>query len=415
MRIHASLPSQPPTPAQAAARHRPMGRSAGWPGVAVACLLFPALACTTSRPDVDGAGIGPDELLAGTSLGVAAGATRSVVEWQDVLAVSPEMRAFLDAHVDRKASDNLRLHELAAAIVDTDTFGLVYDDRTRTASETFRARQGNCLSFSTMFVALARDVGLRAEYQEVEIPPDWTLDNDTFVLNQHVNVFVELRPTGTRVVDFNIGDFKTSYEMRRIPDTRALAHYYNNVGVERMQAGDTASALQCFRRAIADNERGFSPAWTNLGTLYLRNNHPTEAEAAYLQAIGADEGDLVAMSNLARLYERMGDRELATAYQKRVINHRWRNPYYRFELARRAYAAQQYDTAIGHLKYAVRHRPKEDQFYFLMGASYLKKGDERTARHWLTRAQEVAATDAVRRRYSSKIDTLLRDAGQTQR
>ena len=50
----------------------------------------------------------------------------------------------------------------------------MYDEITRTASETFRARRGNCLSFSNMFVAMARDVGLDVQFQEVEIPPDWT-------------------------------------------------------------------------------------------------------------------------------------------------------------------------------------------------------------------------------------------------
>jgi len=258
---------------------------------------------------------------------------------------------------------------------------------------------------------MARSVGLDVQYQEVDVPPDWTLDNDTFVLNRHVNVFVDLGTAGARVVDFNIGDFRTGYEMWRISDTRALAHYYNNVGVERMQAGDAASALACFRRAIAGNDRRFSPAWTNLGTLYLRKGHPGHAEAAYLQALQVSPLDLVAMSNLARLCERVGDRGRAAAYQKRVIDHRMRNPYFRHDLARRAYAAQQYDAAIGHLKYAIRKRPAEDQFYSLLGFSYMQKGNERAARRWFARAAEVAATDALKRKYSSKIDLLLRSRG----
>ena len=381
-----------------------------WLRASLVCLVVPAVACTSWRGSLDSVGITPDELLAGAPLGVAEDSPAPVAEGE-VLALSSEMRGFLDAHVDRKGSGNLMLHQLASAIIGADTFGVEYDDRTRTASETFRIRRGNCLSFSNMFVAMARDVGLAVQYQEVDIPPDWTLDKDTYVLNQHVNVFVDLGPAGTRVVDFNIGDFKTSYEMRRISDARALAHYYNNIGVERMQAGDTASALSCFRRAIAHDDRGFSPAWTNLGTLYLRNGHPARAEAAYLQALKASKWDLVAMSNLARLCERLGDRERAATYQKRVIHHRNLNPYYRCELARQAYLAQRYDEAIGHLKYAIRKRPKEDQFYFLLGLSYLGKGDAPAARRWLARAEEVAATDALKRKYSSKIDTLLRPGG----
>ncbi|MDD5562730.1 MAG: tetratricopeptide repeat protein [Thermoanaerobaculaceae bacterium] len=310
--------------------------------------------------------------------------------------------------MDRRDSAALKLDQLVDAIIGAGTFGVVYDDRTRTAAETFGARRGNCLSFSTMFVAMARAVGLHVQFQEVDIPPDWTLEKDTYVLNQHVNVRVDLGQAGVRVVDFNIADFKASYEMRTISDARALAHYFNNIGVERMLAGDTAAALACFRTALADGDRRFPPAWTNLGTLYLRNGHPAHAEAAYLQALKEDDGDLVAMSDLARLYDRLGDRERAAACQKRVIRHRWLNPYYRYELARRAYESQRYDAAISHLRYAIRQRPKEDRFYFLLGMSYLRKGDMRAARRWLDRAREVAASDALKRSYSSKIDTLLR-------
>ena len=209
------------------------------------------------------------------------------------------------------------------------------------------------------------------------------------------------------MVDFTIDDLKSSYTTRTISDARARAHYFNNMGVESMQAGDTASALGYFRRAIADNDRQFSPAWSNLGTLYLRNGHPSYAEAAYLLALKVDEKDLVAMSNLARFYERQGDSERAAMYRKRVMNHRRENPYYRYQRARDAYSAEDYGAAISHLKYAIRKKKNEDKFYFLLGMSYLQKGDERAARRWLVRAEKVAATDALKRRYSNKLDLLL--------
>lgn len=398
--IRPSEPCESAPAAQAQTPRRLTGHSIAWLRAFLVCLVVPAGACTSWRGSLDGVGITPDELLAGASLGVAEGSPASVVQEQEVLALSAEMQAFLDAHVNRKGGVNLRLRQLVSAIIDAKTFGVVYDDRTRTASETFRTRRGNCLSFSNMFVAMARDVGLKVQYQEVDVPPDWTLDSGTFVLNQHVNVYVDLGQAGTRVVDFNIGDFKTSYEMRKVSDMRALAHFYNNIGVERMLAGDPAAALSCFRRAIAHDDRGFSPAWTNLGTLYLRNGHSACAEAAYLQALKISTWDLVAMSNLARLYERLGDRERAAVCQKRVIDHRRRNPYYRYQLALQAYVAQDYDAAINQLKYAIRKRTNEDQFCYLLGLSYLQKGDPRAARRWLARAQELAAADALKRRDS---------------
>jgi Flp pilus assembly protein TadD len=215
---------------------------------------------------------------------------------------------------------------------------------------------------------------------------------------------------GARIVDFNMDDFRTTYDRRRISDERLLAHYYNNVAVERMQEGDVAAALGHFRRAI-ENDPSFSPSWTNLGILYMRNGHPAHAEAAHLLALTKDPSDLVAMSNLASLYDQQGRRARAAAYRARVVDHRNKNPYYRFHLAREAFRTEDYDAAIGHLEEAIRGKENEDQFYFLLGTSYLKKGDPQAARHWLAQAEAVAATDALKRRYASKMALLTRGQG----
>jgi len=375
-----------------------------WSRSSLAVLVALMLACTGLAEGVERADISPDELLAGTALGVPPEASAPVTD-EEVLAVNAEMRAFLDEHVHPKAADQVKLRELIEAIITTETFNLQFNDRTRTASEAFRLRTGNCLSFSNLFVAMAREVGLKATFQEVDLPPDWSLDKDVFVLNRHVNVRVDLSPLGVHVVDFNIDDFRASYTTREISDTRARAHYFNNMGVESMQAGDAATAVACFRKALADNDREFSPAWTNLGTLYLRLGHPAHAEAAYLQALKVDRDEVVAMSNLASLYERQGDTKRAAVYRKRVIHHRMQNPYYRFQRARDAYGAGDWDAAIGHLKFAARRKPDEASFADLMARCYRSKGDERAAARWQARAEELAAADAPRRRHARTPDS----------
>ncbi len=119
------------------------------------------------------------------------------------------------------------------------------------------------------------------------------------------------------------------------------------------------------------------------------------------------------MSNLASLYERQGARERAAAYHGRLIELRRENPYYWFHLAREAYLTENFDAAIGHLKKAIRRKRNEDQFYFLLAKSYLKKGDLRAARRWLARAEAVAATDVLKRRYASKMALLTGAQGRT--
>ena len=129
------------------------------------------------------------------------------------------------------------------------------------------------------------------------------------------------------MVDFNIADFQADYDMDIISDKRALAHFFNNLGAEFMQRGELAAAFYAFRRAIAENDRSFAPAWDSLGTLYSRNGLSYHAEAAFLQALEIDRSDLTAMNNLTVLYDRRGDTEQAARYRNKVNSHRKRNPY----------------------------------------------------------------------------------------
>jgi Flp pilus assembly protein TadD len=257
-----------------------------------------------------------------------------------------------------------------------------------------------------MFVAMAREAGLKVYFQEVDIPPDWSMQGDIYVLSRHMNVYVDLGYHGEHIVDFNIDDFRSTYDRTKVSDERALAHFYSNRGVERFQAGDKVEAFLFFRQAI-EFDQSFAPAWNNLGILYSRNGHRDFAEASFLQALEVQRGGLLPMSNLAGLYEEKGDPERAEYYRDRVSYHRSRNPYYQYFLAREAFQERNYDEAISYLQRAIRQKEWEDSFYFLLGLSYLQIGEEEKARRWLAKAEEVAEGDALKRNYHNKLELLL--------
>ena len=368
--------------------------------------LILLLTSSTTLAGTNGPQISSDELLAGTALGLGP-EPPDVVGSDEVMALSDEMREFLENNVSHGAGAAVKVRQLAHAIISKNSFGLEYDETTRTAAETFRARRGNCLSFTFMFVVMARGVGLDASFQEVEIPPEWTFTGDTYVFNRHINIYFDLGMGRERVVDFNMDDFQTKYDMRIVSDERALAHYFNNVGAELLQHGELTAAFYAFRKAIAEDVRGFPPAWANLGTLYNRKGLPYHAEAAYLKALEIDGSNLIAMSNLTALYDLRGDAKQAARYRNRVNSHRQGNPYYRYQLARDAFFAENYGLAIDHLKYAVRKHKNEDRFCFLLGLTYLQMGDEKKSLQWIARAEELAKNDSLKNVYSSKIKRLM--------
>jgi len=364
-------------------------------------------ACATqvaSQPQVGTHQISSAMLLNASPL--AAGAELEDMSQIDILGLSPEMITFVDSYIEEHYGRRARLRRLLYGVMGEGKFELVYDETTRTARETFQDQRGNCLSFTNMFVAMARQAGLEAYYQEVEVPPLWSSAGQSFLLSNHINVHIGSRADTMQVVDFNINDFTTTKDSQIIPDNRARAHYFNNIGVEHMLGGDTLLALANFRQSIME-DRSFSPAWINLGTLHRRDGYPEYAETAYLQALEAAPANLVAMSNLANLYQGLGHNDLAAEYRKRVRAHRMRNPYYRFQLANEAFMNGDYDAAIRHVRYAIRQRDDEPRFYSLLSFSYMMSGDRGAARRWMKKAEAVAEQEDEKVRYHHKLELLM--------
>jgi Flp pilus assembly protein TadD len=173
-----------------------------------------------------------------------------------------------------------------------------------------------------------------------------------------------------------------------------------------MLADEVPLAYAYLQQSIREDET-FGSAWVNLGILHRREGHSDYAEAAYLEALEHDRDNLMAMSNLAHLYEDEGRTAAAERYTAKVREHRMGNPFYRFRLANIAFNDGDYKTAIKNLKYAIRQKNDEDQFYFLLSLSYLMGGDKVQAQRWMKEAQAVAEQTKDKKRYQRKLDLLM--------
>jgi transglutaminase-like putative cysteine protease len=77
------------------------------------------------------------------------------------LAMTPELREFVHAAVKGSTDREQRMRALTQAIIDDDGLGLTYvSDATHTASEVFQSGTANCIGFSNILIASARELGL---------------------------------------------------------------------------------------------------------------------------------------------------------------------------------------------------------------------------------------------------------------
>jgi Flp pilus assembly protein TadD len=357
-------------------------------------------ACSSAYRSEPGVAALEQNLLDGSVFGVAAAAAPPAV---DLTALDDEMRAFLEERAPLDLSKQQKVRRILRGLLEGGLQLEYHNFHTFTAQETFHSREGNCMSFTNLFIALAREAGLKVSYQEVEVPPSWGSQSGSWLYSKHINALVAMQDYD-QVVDFNLDNFDNDYPRYRISDRAALARYHNNMGVHWMGQQDYPGAFLHFRAALQlEPETSFF--WTNLGSLYRRAGELPLAEQAYLHAIAID-GEPAAMSNLARHYQQQGDFERARYYEEQVTEFRRHNPFYLYQLARQAYNAADYEEARELLQRAIRFNDQEDRFFQLLGLSHLQLGEVAAAERRFRQAAELADSEDDKARYQRKLDLL---------
>ena len=311
-----------------------------------------------------------------------------VPEPHEVLALDDSMRQFLQEHVAaRAASPAGRQSLLIESVFEPGGLDLHYDDSiTRTVSETFHAGRGNCLSFTLMYVAMAQTLGLDVTYQEVD-EPVWQRRGDTVLRTSHINVLLRLGGR-THVVDFEPGARFAASSVRRVDQSRVLAHYYNNRAMELLLEGELQSALAWGRRATEMDPR-FVPAWANLGVALRQAGLESEAEEAYLTALSLDPGHAQSLVNLVGLYERWKDEPRKAGYVLRLREVEMNDPYAVFALGLEQEQSGNLEQAARYYRRAVRLHDAEESFHLALFRVYFRRGHESRAAASLARASEL--------------------------
>jgi len=323
----------------------------------------------------------------------------------DLFALNPEMIEFLATHVRATPDPRARLYALMDAVFGKHGLNIAYEKTgTKTAIETFESRSGNCLAFTILMVAMARHVDLRAYFHEVAEMMSWDRRGEIILRNQHMFVEVEFENERMRV-DF-LPDAEKRYRLvRRISDERARAHYYNNIGVETLAAGDTPLALAYFHKALESDE-SFSPAWTNMGVAYRRQGEFELAEQSHLKAIAIDKNQVTAITNLASLYWATGREDEVKPLLRKVEKYLARNPFHHFRMGVRSARADAPMQAIKHFRRAIRRLSEESDFHAELARVHIQVGNLRKARASLKRAIALSGEEQERARLRKELEAL---------
>ena len=321
---------------------------------------------------------------------------------EEILAVPTALREALLRQVGDGGTKAMRLERLVGFLFGVDGLDMRYtSDATSTVGEAYRTRQANCLTFTLLTVALARELGLVAYGQEIEEVLSWYQEDGIVYRGNHVNAGVRI---GAR--RFTVDVASTSVIVRHPPeavdDAQLLAQFYNNRAVElnaqgRREAAATAMALS-LRLAPA-----YPVSRSNAGVLALGRGDAAAAEHDYLAALGMDPDFAPALFNLVSLYQRSGEHSRAEPYRKRLDRVQRRDPFHHFLAAEEHERRGEYAQAAARYRKAIRLHDSEPLFHAALARVHLHLGDSRLAGRALRRARQLEG-DRSRATYQARLD-----------
>lgn len=301
--------------------------------------------------------------------------------------ITDEMRAWAHQQVPDTTPATQRLEALLAALVDPQRLDLVYQPgHTATAREAFESHKANCLAFTSLFVGMARELGLPAFYLDVDDVERFEKDGDLMVVSGHVSGGYDTGGGKVKILDFTPAAQPGYRRVRPLTDLRAIALYYSNRGAELIRAARGDEALSWLRKAVAiDPELG--GAWVNLGVGLRRAGDEAGAEAAYRKALEVSPDAAAAYTNLAALLRVHGRDVEAGELLSLAARADSRNPFSYIALGDLALSHGRLEEARRFYQKALRLNRDDASVYAALGMVALAGGDSREAQRWLRKGE----------------------------
>jgi len=344
---------------------------------------------------------------------------KNPVDTERVFAVTPEMRTYLRREVNENVDKDVR-RQLFDALYRRDKLQLEYDSAmTRNAAQTFEARAGNCLSLAIMTAALAQELHLKVQFQQVQVEEAWSRSGNLYFASNHVNLLLGTRNlsrspfTGGYTIDLADSltvDFipippKVRENAKPLEDYTVLAMYLNNRAAEMLANGQVDDAYWAARKS-AETDPEFLNAYNTLGVIYQHHGDLAAAEASLRYALSQAPNNTIYLSNLVQTLLTENKQDEAGVLRERLAKLEPYPPFYFFNLGQDAMRQGDYVRARDMFRRELDRAPDYHEFHFWLAVADYQLGDLRAADKHMTEAMKNSTTRGDHDLYAAKLDRI---------
>jgi len=345
-------------------------------------------------------------------------APQTAVRAQDAIEISEPMREFARTKIPHHTShvniSDVRRSLVEALYVKGDLRLEYYSEATRSASEAFAAKSGNCLSLVLLTAAMAKELKVPYHYQMVVNTTDWSSSGKFFMAIGHVNIVLESIANELEfktwvsdaiVVDFLTPDKAAMLETVEIEENTILAMYLNNRSVETLLQGNLNDAYWYIRESLRQDEH-FLNAYLTLSLIY-RNLHRPDLSLSVLQRItpyypdnsSVINDEILVLKDLGRVAE-------TVELEKRLAQLDQARPWSYFFEAQSEFNAGRYDTARRLYEKEIARNPEHHETEYGLALAYFRLNDIDNAIVHMQRAIQFCTSKPLRDMYGTDLEQI---------
>lgn len=342
-------------------------------------------------------------------------ATNEVIEHQQIFKVNPVMRQFIASYITPDLRHKSMQQALFDALYHKGQLRLTYDASvTRDAADTFAARAGNCLSLVIMTAALAKELDLTVQYQQVIVDQSWSRSGELYFSNGHVNIVLGKKRFDTRqsydksywlTIDFLPPEDTAGQKSFELEEKTIIAMYMNNRAAEALARNELDQAYWWAREAIV-SDANFATAYNTLGVIYYRHNNLDAAYQASLQARHLSPENTSAMANMVQILTSLGKVDEAQKLNAQLTQAQPIAPFYFFKQGLAAMEKSDFKQAKLWFEKELARAPDYHEFHFWLGLAHYRLGEFKQAEEQLTLAKESSLNKKDHALYQAKLDHL---------
>jgi tetratricopeptide (TPR) repeat protein len=342
----------------------------------------------------------------------------------EALAFSPAMQHFAETEMASEIRNKGLRDGLIDALYTRGRLQLDYDsETTRSASEAFDAKRGNCMSLVLMTAAFAHHFSMPLRFNSVYLEEAWSRSNGLYFVAGHVNVSLGRPLSAGRSVVFGDPELLTidflppsqvrGQRSRVVDESTIVAMYLNNRAAEALTVGQIDDAYWWARAAIQTDPRWLS-AYNTLAVLYRRKGLLEKSEATLRLVLAREPLNTQALSNLVLVLSDVGRKDEAQVYANQLAQIQPVPPYQFFDQGITAMRAGEYDRARNLFRKEIARAAYVPEFHFWLALASYGAGDVSGARGEIAKALENATTVRDREIYGAKL-AWLNDQREQQR